>query len=131
MGLLDAIRPKWKHSDADVRTAAVKEMDDPETLTQVIVKDPEWFVRHQALNRLRDLKPAQEWYAKLVRESRDEEIRRKTVKVLTDVPTLEWVAKNDQYRYVRDAAEHRLDEMKQNIWSENPDGGAQPAEASQ
>jgi hypothetical protein len=118
MGLLNALRPKWKHSDADVRLAAAKEIQDPEILCKMIVDDGEWFVRHNALVALRDLKPDQKWYAKLTRESRDEEIRRKVVKVMTDEAALEWVAKNDQYRYVRDAAEHRLEELRSGIWSE-------------
>ena len=121
MGLLNAIRPKWKHSDADVRIAAAKELDDPETLCRIIVDDAEWFVRHNALIRLRELKPDQKWYAQLVRESQDEEIRRKVVKVMTEESDLQWVAKNDKYRYVRDAAEHRLDELHRNLYGERPE----------
>lgn len=118
MGLLNALRPKWKHSDADVRLEAAKEIQDPEILCRMIVDDGEWFVRHNALVALRDLNSDQKWYAKLVRESRDEEIRRKVVKVMTEQSDLEWVAKNDQYRYVRDAAEHRLDEIRNGVWEE-------------
>ena len=39
MGLLDAIRPKWKNSDADVRLAAAKELEDSSTLVTVIIDD--------------------------------------------------------------------------------------------
>jgi hypothetical protein len=119
MGLLNALRPKWKHGDADIRLAAAREIQDPEILCKMIIGDGEWFVRHNALVALRDLNPDQKFYAKLVRESRDEEIRRKVVKVMTEESDLEWVAKNDQYRYVRDAAEHRLDEMRQGVWNES------------
>lgn len=118
MGLLDAIRPDWKNSDADVRIAAAKELDDPEILTKMIVKDAEWFVRHNAFARLRALKPDAQWYRKVAEHSGDEEIRRKVVKVMSDESDLEWVAKNDKYRYVRDAAEHRLDELRKNLYGE-------------
>ena len=118
MGLLNAVRPKWKNSDPDVRIEALKEIEDPEILCKMIVKDGEWFVRHNALVRLRELNPEQRWYNKLVRESKDEEIRRKVVKVMTEQSDLEFVAKNDQYRYVRDAAEHRLDELRRNLYGE-------------
>lgn len=121
MGLLNAIRPKWKHSDADVRIEAAKELEDPDILCRIIIEDGEWFVRHNALIRLRELKPDQKWYAKLCRESKDEEIRRKVVKVMNDEAELEWVAKNDKYRYVRDAAEHRLDELRRNLYGEKPE----------
>ncbi len=118
MGLLDALRPKWKNSDADVRLAAAKELQDPEILVAVIIEDGEWFVRHNALIRLRELNPDQKWYVKIMRESKDEEIRRKVVKVMTNVADLEWVVQNDEYRYVRDAAAHRIDEIKTGIWND-------------
>jgi len=118
MGLLDTIRPKWKHSDADVRIEAAKEIRDPEILIKMIVEDGEWFVRHNAFGALRDLKPDQKYYNKLVREAKDEEVRRKVVKVMTSEPDLEWVASHDKFRYVRDAAEHRLTELRENVWGE-------------
>lgn len=118
MGLLDAIRPDWKHSDADVRIAAAKELSDPEILAKMIVKDGEWFVRHNALARLRAIEPDAKWFRRVVEQSGDEEIRRKVVKVMANEADLEWVAKNDKYLYVRDAAEHRLDEIRQNTYGE-------------
>ena len=118
MGLLDAIRPDWKHSDADVRIAAAKELSDPEILVKMIIKDSEWFVRHNAFARLRALKPDSKWYRLVAEQSGDEEIRRKVVKVMANEADLEWVAKNDKYLYVRDAAEHRLDEIRQNVYGE-------------
>ncbi len=118
MGILDPLRPKWKNSDPDVRIAAAKELDDPAVLVKMIIGDGEWFVRHNAFGRLRELNPEQSWYAKVMRESGDEEVRRKVVKVMTDLNDLRWVAKNDQYRYVRDAAEHRIGELENNVWGE-------------
>lgn len=118
MGLLDTIRPKWKHSDADVRIAAAKEIQDPEILVKMIVDDGEWFVRHNTFGVLRDMDPDQKHYNKLVREAKDEEIRRKVVKVMKNESDLEWVAKNDKFKYVRDAAEHRLAELRENTWGE-------------
>ncbi len=116
MGLLNLFRPKWKHSDADVRIEAIGGISDPGTLADIVVADSEWFVRHEAFAKLRSLEPDQGHYARLMRESNDEEIRRKTVKIMTDVTELERVAKEDQYLYVRDAAEHRLDELRTGIW---------------
>lgn len=120
MGLLDPLRPKWKNSDPDVRRKAAAELDDPATLVEIAAKDSEWFVRHEALAKLRDIKPEQRWYCELVKTSIDEEIRRKTVKQMLDEDALAWVAKNDKYQYVRDAAEHRLDELRRNLWGEKP-----------
>ena len=80
MGILDPLRPKWKNSDPDVRRKAAEELDDPATLVEIAAKDSEWFVRHEALAKLRLLEPEQRWYFELVKTSIDEEIRRKTVK---------------------------------------------------
>ncbi len=124
MGLLNAIRPKWKNSDADVRLAAAKELDDADTLASIIIDDSEWFVRHNALIRLRDLNPDQKVYARIMQEAGDEEIRRKVVKVMTEVAQIELVAKNDQYQYVRDAADHRLAEIKDGTWENNSDAAS-------
>ena len=56
MGLLDLFRPKWKHSRADVRLEAVRELgdDDVPTLREVALRDPEVKVRELALRRLPD-----------------------------------------------------------------------------
>jgi len=120
MGLLDMFRPKWKHSNPDVRIEAARELSDRQTLLEMAAKDREWFVRHEVFALLRDQNLDQPGYAYLARNSTDEEIRCKAVKKLTEETTLEQVAKTDQYRYVRDAAEHRLEELRQNRWGERP-----------
>ena len=116
MGLLNRFRPRWRHSDSDVRFESISEIDDPAILAEMIVSDAEWFVRHEAFAALRALKPDQTHYNRLMRESEDEEIRRKTVKVMTDESEVERVSKEDKYRYIRDAAEHRLQELRTGLW---------------
>lgn len=116
MGILDRFRPKWRHSDADVRVESISEIDDPAILVEMIVSDGEWFVRHEAFSALRAMGPDQEHYQRLMQESGDEEIRRKAVKVMTDETEIERVAREDQYLYIRDAAKHRLEELRTGIW---------------
>lgn len=118
MGVFDLFRPKWKHSNPDVRVAAAKETDDEKILTEMAAHDREWFVRHNAFDLLRSRNCGQHVYAHLARHAGDEEIRRKAIKRLTDRDVLQQVAAGDKYRYVRDAAEHRLDELRQNLWGE-------------
>ena len=98
--------------------AAAGELDDPMILRRMVIEDGHWFVRHRVFDILREKYPDQAMYADLARNSNDEEIRRKAIKKLVDQPVLEEVAKNDQYRYVRDAAEHRLEELRTNLWGE-------------
>ena len=120
MGLLDRFRPQWRHSDPDVRVAAIASIDDPATLTEIAIRDPEWFVRHEAFAALRAMVPDESHYARLLRSCQDEEIRRKAVKVVTDEEELRRVAAEDQYRYVRDAAQHRLEEIQSGVWAKPP-----------
>ncbi len=117
MALMNLFRPPWKHSDPDVRKAAVQGIDDPDILVEMIIRDGEWFVRHEAMSALRDLGADRVHLRRLVGESSDEEIRRKAVKVMTDEADLERVAKEDRYRYVREAAEHRLGEIRSGQWA--------------
>lgn len=116
MSLLNWFRPRWKHSNADVRRDCIAEIENPAILVDIIVGDSEWFVRHEALTALRAMRPEDAHYRRLMRQSGDEEIRRKVVKVMTDEAELERVANADTYRYIRDAAEHRLDELRTGLW---------------
>jgi hypothetical protein len=118
MGVFDLFRPKWKHSDPDVRVAAANETSDESILIEMAAKDREWFVRHNAFDVLRSRNCGQHVYAHLARHAGDEEIRRKAIKRLTDQAVLQGVASGDKYRYIRDAAEHRLEELRENLWGE-------------
>ena len=118
MAIFDLFRPKWKNSDPDVRIAAAQQLEDPSTLTQMAAGDREWFVRHRVFDVIREKFAAQQTYAYLARNSIDEEIRRKAVKLVSDETVLQDIAKNEKYRYVRDAAEHRLEELHTDVWSE-------------
>lgn len=120
MGLLNWLRPKWRHSDPDVRVQAIAEIDDPAVLAAMVVRDGEWFVRHEAFAALRAMDPDQVHYHRLMRESEDEEIRRKTVKVMTDENEVARVAREDKYLYIREAAEHRLAEIRTGLWDHLP-----------
>jgi hypothetical protein len=118
MGVFDVFRPKWKHSDPDVRVAAANEIGDENILIEIAAKDPEWFVRHHAFDVLRSRNRGQHVYARLAKDAGDEEVRRKAIKKLTDQAVLQEVASGDKYRYIRDAAEHRLEELRENVWGE-------------
>jgi len=42
MGLLDLFRPKWKHSDMEVRLAKVMNLTNMAALAWVVENDKEW-----------------------------------------------------------------------------------------
>lgn len=56
MAILDRLLPAWRHSDADVRVTAVRELGDDaqETFATLARRDPEPRVRREALRRLAD-----------------------------------------------------------------------------
>jgi hypothetical protein len=56
MGFLDLFRPKWKHSDLNVRLDAVHNLDNDDTWTleKVVLGDGDARVRKLALGKLRD-----------------------------------------------------------------------------
>ena len=122
MGLFDLLRPKWKHSNPDVRIEAASTLSDMATLQEMAAHDRDWFVRHRVFDVVRDRGPGDTVYAFLAKNSEDEEIRRKAVKKLKDEAALQEVANNDQYRYIREAAEHRLEELRSNTWGEKAPG---------
>lgn len=116
MGLLNWFRPAWRHSNADVRLESIRGIEDPAILVEIVVRDGEWFVRHEAFAALRALNPDETYYHRLMRESGDEEIRRKAIKRMTDEAEIERVAREDKYLYIRDAATHRLNEIRTGLW---------------
>ena len=56
MSLLDRIRPKWQHSDPEVRLSAVRQLgkDDQELLIALALEDQDARVRRSAIKRLDD-----------------------------------------------------------------------------
>jgi hypothetical protein len=74
MGFLDLFRPKWKHSDAEVRAEAVKSLtsEDQTLLAQVLKRDPDARVRRLALKKIDD----PQLLGEVASEDPDEELRR-------------------------------------------------------
>lgn len=94
MGLLDLFRPKWKHSDANVRAEAVREFsseDDWERLTQVARHDRDVRVRRIALKKLDD--PALLW--ELAEKDADEALRKEAAQRASDLLVSQALAKDD------------------------------------
>lgn len=54
MNLMDYFRPKWRHSDPEMRVQAVKAMSDQTRLANIAVTDPEALVRMTAVEKVTD-----------------------------------------------------------------------------
>src|SRR5262245_419170 len=53
MDLIERLRPKWRHPDAQVRRPAIKKLDDPAVLEQIASSDPDDTLRALAAERAR------------------------------------------------------------------------------
>ena len=53
-GLINLFRPKWRHTDSQVREAAVGRLTDPRLLTRIAQKDESLSVRGAAVQKLAD-----------------------------------------------------------------------------
>jgi len=54
MGIFDFLKPKWKHSNPEVRRASVEKIEDQQILYGLGVNDPDYSVRRAAIERLSD-----------------------------------------------------------------------------
>ncbi|MCG5056193.1 MAG: hypothetical protein KA712_24865 [Myxococcales bacterium] len=54
MGLLDVFRPRWKHSNPDVRLQAVKVLDDDQALGEAAARDEDERIRRAAIRQMVD-----------------------------------------------------------------------------
>ena len=84
MSLLEPFtKPRWQHSNADVRRAAVAELEDHATLEEVVRNDSDLDVRASALARLDDSgrlddlirNPPQSWPEELCEQARQQRLR--------------------------------------------------------
>ena len=54
MGLLDVFRPRWKHSNPEIRLEAIRTLDDDEALAQSASRDGDERIRRLAIKQLID-----------------------------------------------------------------------------
>lgn len=81
MSVLDLFRPKWNHSEVDVRIAAIERIDDPILLMQIADADPTPRVRALVKERLRDQTRIVKWF----QAGLDEREPHKAISILTVV----------------------------------------------
>ncbi len=56
MSLKDLFAPRWKHPNPDIRIKAIKKIQFPSQLEQIIEDDDDHLVREAAMERLKRLK---------------------------------------------------------------------------
>lgn len=130
MGLLDSLRSKWKHSDPEVRLAAVRDLDNQDILGEIAEKDPVFRVRLAAVGKVigNDVLAAiaekdsniqvrlaaiarikdQTRLCNLANQVAEERVRLAAVEAIADDGALEYVAINNDSDSVRLAAVRRI-----------------------
>jgi len=71
MGLLDLFRPKWKHSNPEVRKLAIEKINDRQLLAQIAVIDTDGEVRKAAISKIED----QNTLIQIAKNASDEDVR--------------------------------------------------------
>ena len=108
MGFLDLFRPKWRHSDPDVRLYAVKEISTPDVLASVARVDPSEKVRAEAAGKIED----QAVLIEIATKDTSEWVRRAAVEGIDDQVVLAGIVTGDEYWTVRSDIAKRLDDQE-------------------
>jgi hypothetical protein len=116
MGLMNLFRPKWKHSDSDVRQDAVKLITDHTLLAEIAQQDDSGYVRCEAVRKLTD----QALLAKIAQTDDDSRVRENAVRWLTDQVQLAEVVKRGRHLLTRMEAASKLadQELVQSMYAE-------------
>src|ERR1017187_5032385 len=96
MGIADLFRPKWKHSNPNVRLDAVKALSNQAVLAEIAKNDEYGSVRCAALKRITDQGVA----AEIARNDKTWTIREAAVEYVTDQCVLADVANKDNVERV-------------------------------
>lgn len=108
MGLFDLFKPKWKHSNPEIRKTAVDELTDQTALMEVVKNEEDQEIRKSAARKLTD----QAVLTGLAKnENQDVSVRRIAINKLTDQSVLAYLVKNSKFIYVQTEAEFRLAEV--------------------
>lgn len=106
MAIADMFRPKWKHSDPDVRLAAVRDVGDKEILEDILDQDRNFRVRLAALKKVGD----QTVLGRVVARDENESVRLAALSCLNNLSVLRAVAGMNESEKVRLAAVKKIGE---------------------
>ncbi|OGR30100.1 MAG: hypothetical protein A2139_11685 [Desulfobacca sp. RBG_16_60_12] len=54
MGFFDIFKPKWKHTNVDIRREAIIQLEDQSILSEIAETDPDEEIRNEAIKRIND-----------------------------------------------------------------------------
>jgi hypothetical protein len=128
MSILDWFRPKWRHSDREVRLQTIRQLTDQATLFRVVLKEPCGYARAQAYQLLHD----QNAIARVATTAKSCFNREDAAKHLTDRAVLASIVRKDQDPRVRRAAALRIDDqgLLGSIADNDPDSDVREAAVS-
>jgi hypothetical protein len=104
MSFADLFKPRWRHSDVEVRRRAVKTLTDPATLARVAKDETDDQAARLAAERISDA----DLLVDIARHATNEQARAQAVIGITDQSVLAEIAREDRQESVRSAAVERL-----------------------
>lgn len=108
MSLLDLFKPKWKHSNPDVRKEALQNIFDQEILSEIALKDRNISVRETALERINN----NQMLINIIKKTNQDRFGffiRKVIEKLTDNSLLyDYINDKNTYTYLKRIAIQRL-----------------------
>lgn len=104
MSIIDWFRPKWKHSNREVRLAAVLGLTDQSILADTAKFDQDTNIRIAAVARVAD----QNLLVNIAKTDKDEKVRALAVEHVTNPTVLTDISKTDKVPAVRKAAMARV-----------------------
>ncbi|MBL7221379.1 MAG: hypothetical protein ISS69_14800 [Phycisphaerae bacterium] len=104
MALFDFLKPKWQHSNPEVRIAGIATLSDEAIISGLGESDPDKSVRTAALQRLDEIRP--KW-----RHSQPD-VRKQGIDALNDQSVLMRLVEGDPDESVREVASERLEQVR-------------------
>lgn len=109
MNLVDLFRPKWRHSDRNVRFAAVRDyLIAPDDLVKIAIRDTDKDIRVAAAGRLtHDVELLQ-----VIAKASDPDVRGTAVEKIMSQKSLARIAREDASSQVRAIARERITDQR-------------------
>jgi hypothetical protein len=108
MSLLDSFKPKWKHSDPNVRREAIEKVTEQKILYKIVFNDENADVRKAAFEKITD----QDVLSAIARNDENADVRKAAIEKVTDQDVLSEIAKYDENEDVRKAAFEKVTNKK-------------------
>lgn len=108
MSIIDLFRPKYKHSNAEIRMKSVENLNDQKLLVKIATEDENIGVKKRAINKLVD----QKILFKIATESENNDLRKTAINKITDQEILFKIAMEGENNDLKKTAINRITDQE-------------------